>query len=322
MNFNITKSITNSIAKIGHTLLTNKWTARPANFVNNNAPTILTVGGIVLNGIALYQALKKGPEVKQIIEESKAETETVIANLDNDPNVSEKEAKTVVINTKRNHIVRCLKALAPVIAIAMAANAMSVGACAIANHRLNTTTLLLENEIGAFAAYRNAVVEKYGADEDKKLRYGETTKVVTNVDPATGEVTSEEEVNTWVPDPTDRNLIKVGIDGGLWSPDPASVSRQIRCKVASLNDQLERTGFVFKGTIQNYLDAPYTLDSFTTGYIFAKERPDHFGMSKIDYKIHYPADSLGDYWVEFNFDKKPINKYIPHLLAYQRGADI
>lgn len=312
------KPITGSLAKVSHTLLTNKYTAPVANYIVNNGSTILTIGGIVLNGVAIYQMFKKAPEIQKTIDEGKVEVETIINNAEADPNATEEYVKKEVIKSKKNTAIRCLRVLAPVIAIFLTGNLCAVGSCAVLQHENNKVTKLLENEIAAFATYRSAVIDKYGNEEDQKLRYKNNVKLIDEIDPKTGEVTKKE-IFEFEPDLSDRNLIRVSIRTNSWSCDKEIMKKQIRLKLASLNDTLRWKGFLFKGEIQELFDDDYTDDSFTTGYIYAPDRRDHFGTSVVDCVIHEPTDSFGDYWLTFNFDTKPINAYIPRLKAYQRG---
>lgn len=130
---------------------------------------------------------------------------------------------------------------------------------------------------GAFDNYRERVIEKYGEEEDRKLRYDSET--VDIVDEETGEITT-----------TTRAIDAPGAayarwfdeySSRVWSRDPDINLLVLRNVQNRMNDRLQLKGHVFLNEVYDALGMSHTKAGAIVGWRYGSD----FGDGFIDFGI-------------------------------------
>jgi hypothetical protein len=131
-----------------------------------------------------------------------------------------------------------------------------------------------------FKEYRARVVEKYGEDEDQRLRYG--TEKVEIVNPETGRKKTVERVG-----PNGESIYAKFFDEACrpFSKDPELNMFFIQSQQNWANDTLRSRGHVFLNEVYDMLDIPRTKAGQVVGWIWSPNDPTHTGDNFIDFGV-------------------------------------
>jgi hypothetical protein len=131
-----------------------------------------------------------------------------------------------------------------------------------------------------FKEYRARVVEKYGEDEDRRLRYG--SEKVEIVNPETGRKKTVERVG-----PNGESIYAKFFDEACkpFSKDPELNMFFIQSQQNWANDTLRSRGHVFLNEVYDMLDIPRTKAGQVVGWIWSPNDPTHTGDNFIDFGV-------------------------------------
>lgn len=277
--------------------------------LKKNSPAIMTggailfgVGSLVLTWVAARKHDKALEEPKEIIATAKS---TPISET----YTKEDQKHDVVLG-----YVKGAKEIVKLYGPAVLMGGFSI-ACILGSHRVLTkrnTGLVAANTILAkeFRDYRDKVVEKYGRDEDLKLKLADKIEKITET--VTDENGEEKTVEREVPK---KNYENGTFDRCFdesnpnWKKDPQynfTFLTQIR---QDLQNRLEADGYLFLNDVYEALGYPKTQAGFEYGWLWSREdKP----LSFVDFGIFDTGDerirsflngSERSVWLAFNCDK-------------------
>lgn len=137
-----------------------------------------------------------------------------------------------------------------------------------------------------FKEYRDRVVERFGRDLDRELRYNIKAKEVeeTVTDEDGNETTVKKTVN--VPDPNQNSGYAKFFDEYCagWSKDPEQNLMFLRLQQNYANDKLKSRGYLFLNEVYDMLGIPKTAAGQIVGWIYDEECP--IGDNFVDFGIY------------------------------------
>lgn len=286
------------------------------------SPEILVVGGVIGLVSSAVMACKATTKVDTIIEKSKTRIDGIHATLE-DPDMRQeyfdefKEEYTVEQSKKDLAIVYTQTGLdfAKLYGPAVVLGALSISAIFASNNIMRKRNVALAAAYTVvdkgFKEYRGRVIERFGKDLDRELRYNIKTKevetVVTNEDGTESVV--KETVN--VVDPNTRGDYTKCFDETClgWTRDAEYNLMFLKQQQNYFNDKLKTEGVVFLNDIYKALGFQVTRAGQVVGWVYDEKNP--VGDNFIDFGIYDLHDEqkrafVNGYeksiWLDFNPD--------------------
>lgn len=254
------------------------------------SPEIMTVAGIVGMVTSTVMACKATTKASEIIDETKTSV-SMIHDLVADQAVpeseySEEDSKRDLVIVYSKAAMKFIKLYGPSLAIA----GLSAGSI------LSSTTILRKRNIAigtaytaldrSFRTYRDRVIEKFGEDFDKELKYGTTTKVIeeTTVDENGNEKTETKTVT--VADPNNYSIYARFYDDGCagWTKNPEYNLIFLNQQQSWANDKLKANGHLFLNEVYEMLGIPKTAIGQRVGWVYDEDDPT--GDNFVDFGIY------------------------------------
>ena len=300
--------------------------------LDNNKEKILLGTGIALGVGTVVVACKATLKAQDILEEHKELSEMIKEAEEVSPDVykGSEDNKKDIVKLYANTGVKLAKEFAP----AAILGTTSIF-CVIAQHKLMENKVVkLEGTVAsltaayaaidtAFKNYRKRVVEKYGEEEDRDLRYGikKETVEVTETDSKGKEKKKKVKVSTieGVDHSDYAKFFDCTSDQFIFSdpynhkPDWDANIRFLNCTQAYAQQKLELQGYLFLNDVYEMLGIPKTKAGQVVGWIFDPE--DDRIDSRIDFGIFEPRNhrTINGYeeeciLLDFNVDGVIIDK--------------
>lgn len=284
--------------------------------LKKHSPEILVGAGIVGVVASAVMACKASTKLPKVLEETKEKVE-FIKEAPNNPDLkeqySEEDSKKALAITYTQTGLELAKMYGPAVIL----GAASIG-CIVASHNIvRKRNLALAAAYATvdkgFKEYRNRVIDRFGKELDKELKFNIKKKEVEEevVDKETGEVkTVKKTIEVVDPEQVYSPYSKcydVGCTG--WTKDPEHNLFFLRQQQNYANDLLKAQGYLFLNDVYEMLGIPKTQQGQIVGWIYDKEHPN--GDNFVDfgiYDIHKPAnrDFVNGHersiWLDFNVD--------------------
>lgn len=148
----------------------------------------------------------------------------------------------------------------------------------------------------AFKNYRARIVEKYGAEVDKEIRYGIRTDKVEQPDGKKKNVTTVDR------DSTSEYIFDFGPNNENWVGNYEHNLFFLTGHTNIFNDLLRSRGHLFLSEVLDALGISRTPASIVTGWIYDKDNPDHVGDNYVDLGIVDLWESHGYILLDINVD--------------------
>jgi hypothetical protein len=294
--------------------------------VKKHSPEILLVSGLVAGGAALVAACRATTKLETVLNETKSNAEQVhecaaageICVQEGDEirrvEYTEEDSKKDLTIIYAKGTMKVAKLYAPAIGL----GAVSL-VCILASHGIihkrNTALAAAVTAIGTdFDNYRGRVVERFGPELDRELRYNIKAKEVEET------VVQEDGTETVVKKTIDvvespyeglSEFARCFCEGCTGhSKDPESNLKFLILQERWLNDRLESMGHVFLNEFHDALGLPRTSAGAIMGWVYDPNNP-----RKISFGIHnahIPANREfvngweRSIWLDPNIDKEPI----------------
>lgn len=267
--------------------------------VKKHAPEVLVVAGVAGVVTSTVMACKASTKVNDIIEDTKTELDkihTAGEKLKNGEELTLKDGSKYTIEDNKKDLtiiytqtgLKFVKLYAPAVIV----GALSLTAI-IASH-----TLLRKRNVALAAAYatvdkgfkeyRSRVVERFGKELDRELKYNIKSKkieeTVTNEDGT--ETVVEKTVEVTDMKPTEYSEFARFFDEGCagWTKDPEDNLRFLKLQQAWANERLERRGYLFLNEVYEALGIPKTKAGQVVGWIYDEKNP--VGDNYVDFGIY------------------------------------
>lgn len=254
------------------------------------SPEIMAIAGVVGMVTSAVMACKATTKASEIIDEAKTSV-SMIHDLVADQAVpeskySEEDSKRDLVIVYSKAVMKFAKLYGPSLIIA----GLSAGSI------LSSTTILRKRNIAigtaytaldrSFRTYRDRVIEKFGEDLDKELKYGTTTKVIeeTAVDENGNEKTETKTVK--IANPNNYSIYARFYDDGCagWTKNPEYNLIFLKQQQNWANEKLKANGRLFLNEVYEMLGIPKTVIGQRVGWVYDENNP--VGDNFVDFGIY------------------------------------
>lgn len=278
--------------------------------IKKHSPEILLVTGIVGTVAAAVLACVATTKAGSILEETSAEVEK-IHKCESKPELAEKysedDAKKDLAITYAHTAGRFIRLYAPAVLLGAASISSIVLSSNIMRKRNQAISATLAAVTASYNGYRSRVVERFGEDVDRELKYG--IKAQKFEETVTDENGKEKKTKNTVKvaDPTVENPYQLWFDDVTRHHEPNHDYKMMFLKQAQnhANDKLRAQGYLFLSDVYDMLDIERTKISQCVGWVYRPE--DSTRDSYVDFDIQELNRASGDTYepaisLDFNVD--------------------
>lgn len=282
--------------------------------IRKHGPEILIIAGAIGTVASAVMACQATLKVNDILDESKEQLDKIhkcAADSELSKTYSKDDMKkdTAIVYIRTG--MKFVKLYGPSVAL----GALSLGSMLASNNILRKRNVALAAAYATvdqgFKEYRNRVIERFGNDIDKQLKYN--LKAVEIEEQAT-----DEDGNTQIIKKTVQAINPNGyseyarlFDAGnpYWEKDADYNLMFLRARQSYFNDKLKIDGRVFLNDVYKQLGFPTTKAGQVVGWVYDPDNP--VGDNYIDfgiYDVYKPngCDLVNGYersiWLDFNVD--------------------
>ena len=282
--------------------------------LKKRSPEILAVAGTVGVITSGVMACKATTKVSKIIEERNAQLEQVHDYVDEKGFTAEyseddNRKDIAIIHTQAGF--KMVKLYAPAVTIGVLSLAALLGSNQILRKRnvaLGAAYTALDR---SFKKYRNAVIDRFGEELDKELKYGlKAEKVEKEIVDENGKKKKVDETVSVVDPNNIDDTSRIFYEGNKgWDPDPQYTLSFLKRQQSYASDRLKAQGFLFLNDVYEMLGFSKTKEGQLIGWIYDEKNPigDNFvdfGIYDIhnDAKIRFVNGDERAILLEFNHD--------------------
>ena len=264
--------------------------------IKKHSPEILVVAGVVGGVTAAVMACKATTKLERILDESKKEIDAIHYAKEHPEELKEEytqedATKDLAIAYTKTGI-ELVKLYGPSVAL----GALSVAGILTSNsiHRKRNIALAAAYTAvdTSFKKYRGAVLERFGEQLDKELRYNIKTVEVEEkeIDEKGKEKTVKKTIEVVDPN-TFSEYSRIYDDGDLgWDPDPEYTLMFLKHTQSHMNNLLSSRGHLFLNEVYDALGIPRTKAGQIVGWIYDPKNPDHKGDNFVDFGLYTKAN--------------------------------
>lgn len=265
--------------------------------LKKHSPEILAAAGVIGTITGVVLACKATTKVNDILEETHETVEKiheVAEKAETDPSLdyTEEDVKKDLTITYVQTGVKFVKLYAPAAGVI----GLSIGAMLSSNNILRKRNVALAASYAAvdksFKEYRGRVVDRFGKELDRELKYGIKAQEVeeTVVDEKGKEKTVKKTVN--VVDPTNVSDYAKFFDVGNpnWEKDAEFNLMFLKRQQDYANDKLKAKGHLFLNEVYDMLGIPRTRAGQCVGWVYDEKNP--VGDNYIDFGIYDDAKAV------------------------------
>ena len=258
--------------------------------LKKHSPEILAVTGTIGVVTSAVMACKATTKLGAIFEKTKTDMEVIHTAMEH-PEYLEPEKYTE--DDGKNDIrilyaktgLNIIKLYAPSVIL----GGLSITAMLTSNNILRKRNIALAAAYTAvdkgFKEYRSRVVERFGEEMDRELRYNLKSKEIeeTVVDEKGKEKTVKKTVN--VVDPSTYSVYARFYDDGCngWTKNPEDNLYFLKCQENYANDLLKTRGHLFLNEVYDMLGIPRTQAGQIVGWVYDEKNP--VGDNFVDFGI-------------------------------------
>lgn len=256
--------------------------------LKKHSPDILLVAGIVGAVTSAVMACKATLKANDIVEESRTQIDT-IHEVSENPEMAEKyseeDKKKDLAIVYTQTAVKFIKLYGPSVLLGVASLGCMVGSNRILNKRNVALAAAYATVDKGFKEYRGRVIERFGKELDKELRYNikaqEFEKVT--VDDNGNETVTTETVD--VADPNHYSPYAIIFDDGNtgWDKDPELTKFFLIQQQNYANDLLKSRGHLFLNEVYDMLGAKRTKAGAQVGWVYDEKNAS--GDNFVDFGI-------------------------------------
>ena len=249
--------------------------------VKQRSPEILVIGGAIGVVASAVMACKATLKVNEVLDEAKTQIDTV-HEVANDPNMSEKyteedkkkDLSIVYVQTG----VKLVKLYGPSVVLGVASLACILTSHKILRKRNMALAAAYATVDRSFKEYRGRVVERFGEELDRELKYNIKAKQVEEkvINEDGTETVATKTVNAV--DPTQYSEYARFFDDGCigWEKNPEYNLMFVRQVQNWANERLKSRGYLFLNEVYEMFGFPMTEAGQVVGWVYDKEIGDGF----------------------------------------------
>ena len=273
--FDITTKVTRGLNKAGFQL-------------KKHSPEILIVAGVAGAVTSAVMACKATTKLNDILEESKEQVDKIHEAIEHPENLpeeyTEEDGKKDLTIVYTQTAVKLLKLYGPSIVL----GGLSITAILTSNNIMRKRNIAIAAAYAAvdksFKDYRGRVVERFGKDLDRELRYNIKKEEVeeTIVDEKTGK---EKTIKKTIDVANEVSEFAKFFDDGCtgWTKDPELNLAFLLKQQAFANDKLKANGYLYLNEVYDMLGIPRTKAGQIVGWIYDEKNP--IGDNYVDFGI-------------------------------------
>ena len=259
--------------------------------IEKHSPEILLAAGIVGTVATVIFACKSTLKVNEVLDDSKKEIEKVHEVIErediSEEEYSEEDAKKDLATIYVQTGVKLVKLYAPAI-IFGATSIICLLASSNILHKRNIALAAAYTAVeGSYKKYRQGVIERFGEQVDKEIKYN--LKAIDVTEKEIDKKGKEKEVTKKVlvsDNPSDYSPYARFFDEGsaCWKKDPEYNLMYLRAQQQYANDLLISRGHLFLNEVYDMLDIPRTKAGQVVGWFYDAENP--VGDNYVDFGIY------------------------------------
>lgn len=283
MKFNLLNNMNRSINKVGMK-------------AKKHSPEILVGAGVVGVVASAVMACRATTKLSEILDETKNTVDIIHSGMENGEIVdksgvaheyTEEDGKKDLTITYAQTGVKLVKLYAPAIVLGGVSIAAILGGHNILRKRNIALSAAYVAVDKSFKEYRGRVVDRFGKELDKELRYGIKAKEVEEkiVDEKGKEKVVKKTVEV-VENPNTYSDYARFFDDGCtgWEKDPELNLMFLKKQQAWANDKLKSQGYLFLNDVYDMLGIPRSKAGFVVGWIYDEKNP--VGDNFVDFGIY------------------------------------
>lgn len=256
--------------------------------LKKHSPEILLVAGAVGAVTSTVMACKATLKVNEVLEDTKQKIDT-IHQVSSDPAMAEKyteeDSKKDLAIVYTQTAVKFIKLYGPSVALGVVSLGCMIGSNRILNKRNAALAAAYAAVDKSFKDYRGRVVERFGKQLDKELRYNIKAQEIEEIttDENGKEVVTKSTVE--VADPSSYSPYAIVFDDGNegWDPDPERSKFFLIQQQNWANERLKSRGHLFLNEVYDMLGARRTKAGAQVGWVY--DETNCFGDNYVDFGI-------------------------------------
>lgn len=258
--------------------------------IKKASPEIMVVAGVVGVVTSTVMACKATTKVNDILEETRKQVDDVHNVLDSDV-VSEDEYNNddakkdlAIIYTQTG--VKLIKLYAPSVIVGALSITGILASHKILKKRNVALTAAYATIDRSFKEYRGRVVERFGKELDRELRYNiKAQEIEEKTVDKDGNETVEKKTISVVDPNMYSDYARIFDNGSMgWTKDPEYNLLFLKLQQNQANDRLRAQGYLFLNDVYDMLGIPRTKAGQIVGWIYDEENP--VGDNFVDFGIY------------------------------------
>ena len=259
--------------------------------LKKHSPEILLVTGIAGTVASAVMACKATTKISEILDETKETVDAIhecVENPEMADKYTEEDSKKDLAITYAQTGVKLVKLYGPSVLL----GAASIG-CILASHNIihkrNVALSAAYAAVdGSFKEYRKRVVDRFGKELDRELKYNiQTEEIEEEIVDEKGKTKKVKQTIRTV-DPSDiSEYARFFDDTALgWDRDAEYNLKFLLQQQAYFNNVLEHKGYVYLNDVYDALGIPKTKAGQVVGWVWRPNDPNWHGDNYIDFGIH------------------------------------
>lgn len=258
--------------------------------IKKASPEIMVVAGVVGVVTSTVMACKATTKVNDILEETRKQVDDVHNVLDSDAITEEEynndDAKKdlAIIYTQTG--VKLIKLYAPSVIVGALSITGILASHKILKKRNVALTAAYATIDRSFKEYRGRVVERFGKELDRELRYNiKAQEIEEKTVDKDGNETVEKKTISVVDPNMYSDYARIFDNGSMgWTKDPEYNLMFLKLQQNQANDRLRAQGYLFLNDVYDMLGIPRTKAGQIVGWIYDEDNP--VGDNFVDFGIY------------------------------------
>lgn len=258
--------------------------------IKKHSPEILLTAGTVGVVVSGVMACKATLKVNEIVNDAKQQIDT-IHSVAADPDMTEKytaeDSKKDLAIVYTQTAVKMIKLYGPSVGLGVVSLGCMIGSNRILSKRNVALAAAYTAVDKSFKEYRGRVIERFGKQLDKELRYNIKAKEIEEVskDENGNEVVKKEVVDVIEDDPNNYSPYSIVFDDGNegWDPDPERTKFFLIQQQNWANERLKAKGHLFLNEVYDMLGARRTKAGAQVGWVYDEKNV--VGDNYVDFGI-------------------------------------
>ena len=260
--------------------------------MKKHSPEILVGAGIVGVVASTVMACKATTKLDEVLEEPKEKIEKIHEFMEHPENVpegkeyTEEDGKKDLTIVYTQTAVKVARLYAPAVVLGAVSIAAIVSGHAILRKRNIALAAAYATLDKGFKEYRDRVIERFGKELDRELRYNIKSKEIEEVEVAPDGTEVVKKKTADVADPNMNSIYARFFDDGCtgWTKDPEYNLMFLRDQQRYANDLLKSRGHIFLNEVYDMLGIQRTKAGACVGWIYDEKNP--IGDNFVDFGIY------------------------------------